>query len=166
MYGARKGFVYSHSGDNGRKDPPVPIPNTEVKLSRAESTCRDTDREDRSSPLFNSDGLSGLLTDRLFLCVGRLGRAKRVYTSQYFVALAFLPSPPASPYGKGRCHEVMEGIRKSAFDKVNRNADINPQKGRHLLCSFCPYEKRKQGETSGSAARDKPAVSRTAARRR
>ena len=53
MYGARKGFVYSHSGDNGRKDPPVPIPNTEVKLSRAESTCRDTDREDRSSPLFN-----------------------------------------------------------------------------------------------------------------
>ena len=47
MYGARKGFVYSHSGDNGRKDPPVPIPNTEVKLSSAESTCRDTDREDR-----------------------------------------------------------------------------------------------------------------------
>ena len=31
-----------------------------------------------------------------------------------------------------------EGIRKSDFDKVNRNADINPQKGRHLLCSFCP----------------------------
>ena len=54
MYGVRKGFVYSHSGDNGRKDPPVPIPNTEVKLSRAESTCRDTDREDRSSPLFKN----------------------------------------------------------------------------------------------------------------
>ena len=74
--------------------------------------------------------------------------------------------PHASPYGKGRCHEVTEGIRKSAFDKVNRNADINPQKGRHLLCSFCPCEKWKQGETSGNAARDKPAVSRTAARRR
>ena len=59
-----------------------------------------------------------------------------------------------------------EGIRKSVFDKVNRNADINPQKGRHLLCTFCPCEKRKQGETSGNAARDKPAVSRTAARRR
>ena len=41
-----------------------------------------------------------------------------------------------------------EGIRKSVFDKVNRNADINPQKGRHLLCTFCPCEKRKQGETS------------------
>ena len=35
-----------------------------------------------------------------------------------------------------------EGIRKSDFDKVNRNADINPQKGRHLLCSFCPYSAR------------------------
>ena len=31
--------IYSHSGDDGRKDPPVPIPNTEVKLSNAESTC-------------------------------------------------------------------------------------------------------------------------------
>ena len=37
---------------------------------------------------------------------------------------------------------MTEGIRKSAFDKVNRNADINPQKGRHLLCSFCYYEMR------------------------
>ena len=63
-------------------------------------------------------------------------------------------------------HSETEGIRKSVFDKVNRNADINPQKGRHLLCSFCPCEKRKQGETSGNAARDKPAVSRTAVCRR
>ena len=31
--------------------PPVPIPNTEVKLSYAESTQRDTAREDRSLPL-------------------------------------------------------------------------------------------------------------------
>ena len=44
---------YNHSGDYSRKEPPVPIPNTEVKLSYAESTCRDTDREDRASPLFN-----------------------------------------------------------------------------------------------------------------
>ena len=28
----------SHSGDNGDEDPPVPIPNTEVKLVYAEST--------------------------------------------------------------------------------------------------------------------------------
>ena len=34
------------SADNAQ-DPPVPIPNTEVKLSRAENTCLETDREDR-----------------------------------------------------------------------------------------------------------------------
>ena len=33
--------------------PPVPIPNTEVKLSYAESTLRDTAWEDRSSPLLS-----------------------------------------------------------------------------------------------------------------
>ena len=30
--------TYSHSGDDGKEDPPVPIPNTEVKLFNAEST--------------------------------------------------------------------------------------------------------------------------------
>ena len=30
--------------------PPVPIPNTEVKLTYAENTCLETDREDRSAP--------------------------------------------------------------------------------------------------------------------
>ena len=49
---ARRKRRYNHSGDYGRKVPPVPIPNTEVKLSYAESTCRDTGREDRASPLF------------------------------------------------------------------------------------------------------------------
>ena len=38
------------SGDNGEEDPPVPIPNTEVKLFRVESTWLVTAREDRSSP--------------------------------------------------------------------------------------------------------------------
>ena len=31
--------IYSDSGDDGKEDPPVPIPNTEVKLFNAESTC-------------------------------------------------------------------------------------------------------------------------------
>ena len=37
---------------------------------------------------------------------------------------------------------MTEGIRKPDFDKINRSADMNPQKGRHLLCTFCPYEMR------------------------
>ena len=41
--------------------PPVPIPNTEVKLCGAEDTCLATDRENRSTPtsfLLKNDGLS------------------------------------------------------------------------------------------------------------
>ena len=35
---AGKAQIYDHSGDDGKEDPPVPIPNTEVKLFYAEST--------------------------------------------------------------------------------------------------------------------------------
>ena len=41
-------------GGDSEKDPPVPIPNTEVKLLSAESTCLDTDRKDRTPPNFYS----------------------------------------------------------------------------------------------------------------
>ena len=43
-----------------------------------------------------------------------------------------------------------EGIRKPDSDKTNRNAVINPQKGRHLLCTFCPYEIRSMSEGMGA----------------
>ena len=38
------------SGGNGKRDPPVPIPNTEVKPLRADGTWLATARESRSSP--------------------------------------------------------------------------------------------------------------------
>ena len=38
MYPLLRSEAGSHSGDNGDEDPPVPIPNTEVKLVRGEST--------------------------------------------------------------------------------------------------------------------------------
>ena len=41
-------------GGDSEKDPPVPIPNTEVKLLSAESTCLDTDWKDRTPPNFYS----------------------------------------------------------------------------------------------------------------
>ena len=40
-YGENRSDIYNHSGDDGKEDPPVPIPNTEVKLFYAESTCRE-----------------------------------------------------------------------------------------------------------------------------
>ena len=39
-----------YPGDASGEDPPVPIPNTEVKLSSAEDTERAAFRENRSSP--------------------------------------------------------------------------------------------------------------------
>ena len=37
-------------GVNDDEGPPVPIPNTEVKLVRADNTWLETAREDRSTP--------------------------------------------------------------------------------------------------------------------
>ena len=39
--------------------PPVPIPNTAVKLTSADNTCLETDREDRSTPTQSSRVYSG-----------------------------------------------------------------------------------------------------------
>ena len=56
-----KAFRYI-AGVNDDEDPPVPIPNTEVKLIRVESTWRETAREDRSMPApFTKDLTKGLL---------------------------------------------------------------------------------------------------------
>ena len=43
--------VEDPTGGNDGEVPPVPIPNTVVKLSSAESTWLDTAREDRSLPV-------------------------------------------------------------------------------------------------------------------
>ena len=40
-------YVVGVFSDEG---PPVPIPNTEVKLISADDTCLETDRENRSMP--------------------------------------------------------------------------------------------------------------------
>ena len=44
--------LYNHCGDDSVEDPPVLIPNTEVKLDCAKSTWLDTAREDRELPHF------------------------------------------------------------------------------------------------------------------
>ena len=43
------------SGDYSLRDPPVPIPNTEVKPQHADSTWLETAREGRSSPDSNKE---------------------------------------------------------------------------------------------------------------
>ena len=46
------------SGDNSLRDPPVPIPNTEVKPQHADGTWLETARESRSSPDSNERTLN------------------------------------------------------------------------------------------------------------
>ena len=41
---------YTISGDNGERDPPVPIPNTEVKPFSADGTWLETTWESRTLP--------------------------------------------------------------------------------------------------------------------
>ena len=42
--------MYQAVGVFNGEGPPVPIPNTAVKLTSADNTCLETDREDRSTP--------------------------------------------------------------------------------------------------------------------
>ena len=52
-------------GVDGGEDPPVPIPNTEVKLTSVENTWLATAWEDRKTPS-REDGTSGLQRSFLF----------------------------------------------------------------------------------------------------
>ena len=46
----KKEKEHTISGGNGEREPPVPIPNTEVKPLSAESTWLETARENRTLP--------------------------------------------------------------------------------------------------------------------
>ena len=48
--GRKQRAQHNISGDNSLRDPPVPIPNTEVKPQHADGTWLATARESRSSP--------------------------------------------------------------------------------------------------------------------
>ena len=47
-------YVPNAVGVFNGEGPPVPIPNTEVKLTSADNTCLETDWKDRSTPTYKS----------------------------------------------------------------------------------------------------------------
>ena len=69
---------YTISGDNGERDPPVPIPNTEVKPFSADGTWLETTWESRTLPDSMKKGLtpygvgSFFIPSATFLLSGRL----------------------------------------------------------------------------------------------
>ena len=93
------------SGGNGEREPPVPIPNTEVKPLSAESTWLETARENRTLP--DSKRLRRVISTQSFFCTqisqsfgwygGKARRVKRSGISQMTRASgrkAFCPEKP------------------------------------------------------------------------
>ena len=62
--------MYHIVGVFNGEGPPVPIPNTEVKLTSAENTCLETDWEDRSMPTQEPE-----LTQAQICLLSSVGRA-------------------------------------------------------------------------------------------
>ena len=60
--------VFSIVGANGDEGPPVPIPNTAVKLIRAENTWRAASRENRSMPTLKRQILRNLFFIFINIC--------------------------------------------------------------------------------------------------
>ena len=52
---------FARDGVDGGEDPPVPIPNTEVKLIRVENTWLETAWEDRTMPVHGKNPMMGFL---------------------------------------------------------------------------------------------------------
>ena len=67
--------IQNKSGDNDAEVPPVPIPNTEVKLCSADDTWREAARESRSSPEQKRSFLMRLL---FLFCIENQVKVKRV----------------------------------------------------------------------------------------
>ncbi len=53
--------TFRHSGDDSEGDPPVPIPNTEVKPFNADGTWLDTTWESRKLPVPLNDTYSSVV---------------------------------------------------------------------------------------------------------
>ena len=79
---AKKGFQNPASGVYYGEAPPVPIPNTEVKLTRADNTRRAASREDRSMLLQKKGRFS--YESRLFYCKKQICSIKNAALEKNF----------------------------------------------------------------------------------
>ena len=104
------------SGDNGERDPPVPIPNPEVKPFSADGTWLETTRESRTLPDSKIKRIQ--LCWVLFILPSVTPYPPRLFSSQR-AALYLVRIWPAarcagfrqakSPGRVGRCHGIMQG---------------------------------------------------------
>ncbi len=119
----------NHSGGESEEDPPVPIPNTEVKLLSVEDTWRETARKNRLLPLY-------------MLKASRKGA--------FFVLLFYLMRDYLLvQYTAGNAPRC----RSSCSHKRMNNARGVLHCKTHLLQSmYCPYKPIKNGRLSACPA--------------
>ena len=86
QFSGRKAPEETKAGVNGNEVPPVPIPNTEVKLIRVENTWLETTREDRSMPAQPRDFSLGCF---FFLCIFCLQNVRKhlIFSESYDIIM-------------------------------------------------------------------------------
>ena len=70
-------------GLHNAQGPPVPIPNTEVKLCGAENTRREAVREDRARPTFSYSSLAQSVVRTSFMLIGNVAKGKQKNGSSF-----------------------------------------------------------------------------------
>ena len=131
---------YMISGDNGERDPPVPIPNTEVKPFSADGTWLETTWESRTLPDSTKKSLRRCLG--LFLCASRQVLLPGRFSSQR----PTLYLEPKSSAPCGRFSEMKAGIAKERTARLLRFPGwesrtlpdcANPKSGAHSAGAYC-----------------------------
>ena len=116
------------AGVNGNEDPPVPIPNTEVKLIRVEDTWLETARENRSMPA---------LKPRVFMTLGFVFFFSEfpVFSLIFTALCGIIYGDGVSPSGKAP--DFDSGIRrfKSCYPNLTASEPVA------LQSVFCPPQK-------------------------
>ena len=106
---------YTISGDNGERDPPVPIPNTEVKPFSADGTWLETTWESRTLPDSMKKRTHPLRGGFFFSF-----HLQRFYSLVVFNQCATLYLEPKSSAPCGRFSEMKAGIAKERIARLLR----------------------------------------------
>ena len=116
---------YTISGDNGERDPPVPIPNTEVKPFSADGTWLGTTWESRTLP-DSTKKKPQTMSGAFSLCIPS-GSSSRSFSSQrptlYLVRFPPCAPPVADPAhggtpGRvGRCREGLQSLEQAKLQR-------------------------------------------------
>ena len=131
---------YTISGDNGERDPPVPIPNTEVKPFSADGTWLETTWESRTLPdsMKKDSPLTGWVLFSFHL--------QRFYSLVVSNERATLYLEPKSSAPCGRFSEMKAGIAKERTARLLRFPGwesrtlpdcANPKSSAHSAGAYC-----------------------------